>query len=688
MRLLLIILVYMPLEILAQQQEIMPAGIEQQLENMTASLEEETEDDTYWQQAEYFMKHPLSLNTASETELNSMGVLTVLQVQSFIKYRSLLGKLISIYELQAVPAWDINTIRKLLPMITLKDEEQQVRNFIKRFKNGDNNFLLRSSMILEKSKGFQKASPDTGNRYLGSRQKVFARYQYNYKNLLAFGILGDKDAGEEFLKGSQKKGFDFYSFYFFARKAGVFESIAIGDFTVNMGQGLIQWQSMAFRKSADALAVKRQSAVLNSYHSSGEYNFHRGIGVTVKKKNIDLTLFASSRKHSSNINQNAEGAYVSSIISSGYHRTVNELNDKNNLSIRTVGSVLKYRFTGGHIAMNAVGYRFSTSLSPSDEPYDIFSVKGETWSNSSIDYSYTHRNIHMYGELAVDKLYHHAFLQGFMMSLNKRIDVSIICRDIHPAYQSFFSSAFTENAKPSNERGLFMGVTIKPGSILQLDAYADVYRFPWLKFRVDEPSEGEDYMIQLLYKPDKKVELTGCYRNEIKKINIAGANTIFRDVNRMHKRNFRISILYQLNKLIALRTRFDISRYMPVEEPSGVQNGFLCFADIAYKPANSFISGNFRLQYFETDSYDSRIYAYENGALYDFSIPSYYDKGWRYYLNLKMTGRSSRSSNLNIQAWIRWGQVLQLAKTSSGSALDLIEKPIKSEVKIQLIMSW
>lgn len=690
MKLFFIIIMSLPLDILAQQQEKLPTGIEQQLENITASLEEETEDDSYWQQTEYFIKHPLSLNTASETELSSLGVLTVLQVQSFIKYRILLGKLLSIYELQAIPTWDIHTIRKILPMITLRDEEQQVRDFIKRFKNGESNFLFRASMVVEKSKGYQKSSQDTGSRYLGSRQKVFARYQYNYKNLLAFGILGDKDAGEEFFKGSQKKGFDFYSFYFFARKTGFFESLAIGDFTVNMGQGLIQWQSMAFRKSADALAVKRQSAVLNSYHSSGEYNFHRGIGFTIKRKNIDLSLFASFRKHSSNIKQDADGPYVSSIMPSGYHRTAAELNDRNNLSVRTFGSVLKYRFKDGHIAMNGVDYRFSTPLSPSDEPYDIFSVKGKTWRNSSIDYSYTFKNIHMYGEFAVDKLYHHAILQGFMMSLDKRIDVSIICRDIHQAYQSFFSSAFTENSRPSNERGLFMGVTIKPGSLWQIDAYADFYKFPWLKFRTDEPSAGKDYMIQFLYKPDKKVELTACYRNEIKEMNIAGGNTIFRDVNGMHKQSFRISISYQLSKPVTLRTRFDIARYTPAEEPSADQNGFLCFSDIGYKPVNSFISGSLRMQYFETDGYDSRVYAYENSALYDFSIPAYYDKGWRYYMNLNIDfGRLKLRMNkeMKIQGWLRWAQLIMRGSTP-GTALDAISGSIKSELRFQLLFSW
>jgi hypothetical protein len=134
-----------------------------------------------------------------------------------------------------------------------------------------------------------------GTKYLGSPPKLFFRYRYQDKNLLQYGIVGDKDAGEQFFKGAQKYGFDFYSFHFFARKMGAVQALALGDFTVNMGQGLIQWQSLAFRKSVDILAIKRQSPVLRPYNSAGEFSFHRGAGVTLQKGKFEGTAFISYR---------------------------------------------------------------------------------------------------------------------------------------------------------------------------------------------------------------------------------------------------------------------------------------------------------------------------------------------------------------------------------------------------------
>ena len=142
-------------------------------------------------------------------------------------------------------------------------------------------------------KGFDNTTP--GTKYLGSRQRLFFRYRYQYKNLLQFGVTGEKDAGEQFFSGKQKYGFDFYSFHLFAAKLGRVHALALGDFTVNMGQGLIQWQSIAFSKSADVSTIKRQLSILRPYNSSGEFYFNRGAGITlsIRKDRSNRICFTS-----------------------------------------------------------------------------------------------------------------------------------------------------------------------------------------------------------------------------------------------------------------------------------------------------------------------------------------------------------------------------------------------------------
>ena len=248
---------------IAQVAEPSMPNTEQQLENITENNADiETEDDTYLQQMQEFLRNPVELNVAGEAELNQLRILTPVQIQNFLIYRKQVGKLIDVYELQAVPGWDIGTIQKIRLYVSVSTYIPVTDVLRHRLKNGEHSILLRASQILERSKGFMPASPAAINFYPGSPQKYLFRYKYTYRNLFQYGIIAEKDAGEQFFKGKQRQGFDFYSAHIFFRKTGPVKALALGDFTVNLGQGLTQWQNLAFKKSADAMFIKREGEIL------------------------------------------------------------------------------------------------------------------------------------------------------------------------------------------------------------------------------------------------------------------------------------------------------------------------------------------------------------------------------------------------------------------------------------------
>ncbi len=655
-------------------QEI-PPTTEQQLENLTDANEAETEDDSYLQQLEQFRKNPLNLNAADESELKELKILTGLQVQNLLSYRRLFGKLIDIYELQAVPSWDIATIKKLLPFITISSAVSIKDDFGHRIKDGDHSLLVRVSQTIEKSKGFDKST--SGTKYLGSPQKIFFRYRYTYKNLLQFGMVGDKDAGEQFFKGAQSKGFDFYSFHLFARKIGIIQALAIGDFTVNMGQGLIQWQSLAFGKSADVLGIKRQSSVLRPYNSAGEFNFHRGVGITIKKGNIEATAFGSIRNLNANFiadTLNHED-HISSFLTSGYNRTNSEVADRNSLQQTAFGANLKYRGNRWHLGMNGIYYKFSVPVTKADEPYNYYAVNGSNWYNFSADYSYTYRNIHFFGEAAADKNSNKAFVNGLLISVDPRVDLSFLYRNIGKAYQSINGNALTENTYPTNEKGFYAGISIRPTAAWRIDAYSDVFKFPWLKYLADAPSYGREFLVQLTYLPNRQVEIYTRFKTETKQGNQSDNTTVTNYLVDLPKQNWRMQVSYKINTAMALRNRIEMVWYDKKGDNSA--KGFLTYFDFIYKPLLKPWSGVLRLQYFETDDYNSRLYAYENDVLYSYSIPVFYDKGYRYYLllNYDLTKKLS--------FWLRWAQTIYTDKNVIGSGLDEISGSKKTEVKLQ-----
>lgn len=681
-------LILLQLTVAAQEKQIAPIN-EQQLESQAEREEGVTEDDSQWQQLEYWQKHPLNLNAATQNELSSLHLLTDLQISNFLLYRKMLGPLIALNELQAVPAWDVLTIKQLLPFITVSDQRNLVESLGARFGKGEQTVLLRFAKTVSTSSEYLQTTAN----YLGSNAAVLFRYKYNFKNLLQYGITGDKDAGEQFFRGAQKSGFDFYSFHFFARRLGIIQSLAIGDFTVGFGQGLIQWQGLAFKKSADVLNIKRQGPELKPYNSAGEYNFHRGIGITLQKKNIQCTLFGSYRKLNANLVSDSflnSTEYISSLLTSGYHRTVAELNDRNNVTCVTTGGALHFSTYRLHVGVNAIQYNLSKPLQPSSQAYDRYAIDGRQWSNYSFDYSYTVRNMHIYGEVAVDKYFNRAVVHGLLASLDPKVDMAIVYRNLSPQYQSLFSNAFTENSTPVNENGCYAGLTIRPVYGWKLDVYADVFTFPWLKYQVNAPSRGQEYLVQVCYTPNKYVEIYTRFRHETKSVNVADSLTAIKPLVAVPRLNWRTQISYRLNKTTELRSRVEAVWYAG-NLMQQKETGFLFYTDIYVRPNFNPFSFNARIQYVETDGYNSRIYAWENTVLYNYSIPPFFDKALRYIINvnyqLKPRPAKQQQKRFSCLFALSLAQTVYLYKPAVDATKIAIDTYNKLDFKLQVIFT-
>ncbi|HRO45046.1 helix-hairpin-helix domain-containing protein [Agriterribacter sp.] len=660
----------------AQCQEQPSFEAEQQLEAITEAAEDgETTDDSWWQQLEYLKKNRLNLNTANAAELSELQLLSALQVNQFMNYRRLLGNLVSIYELQSVPGWDVPLIQKLLPYIALTVPALTKDKLLKQLNGGNHSIALRYSRAIEKAKGYlQKDS--SGSAYAGDPSRLMLRYKYQYKNLMQYGLTLSKDAGEPLF--DKTAGFDFYSFHFFAGNMGIVKAVALGDYTINMGQGLIHWQGLAFGKGGAVMHIKRQSAVLRPYNSSGAFYFHRGAAVQVEKNKWQGAAFLSLRKLDAKLNKGPaeEEDFVSSIHTSGYHRTQSERSDYGTLHQLAYGATLKFKKSNWYAGLNMIQYHFNRPIQKEAAPYNLYALTGKHHSNYSIDYGFTFKNMHTFGETAIDNNVNIASINGVLVSVHPKASISLLNRSIAKAYQAFYGNAFTASNTVSNEQGLFAGLSLKPAPACNVDLYADVFHFPWLKYRTDAPSYGKDYFIQISYQPSKLTDMYSRYRSRRKSINQKTEANVMNEVVPFFNRSWRTQVSHRLSKTFSVRHRFELLWYKP--EKANEEKGFLAFFDVFYNPPQSRLRINARLQYFESDSYNSRLYAYENDVLYYYAVPVFYDKGTRYYIN----ARYKLSTCMNM--WIKWGQVIYSGKHAIGSGQDEIKGNKKSEIRVLL----
>ena len=94
------------------------------------------------------------------------------------------------------------------------------------------------------------------------------RYRFKYQKHLSFGITTEKDAGETVLgnqlaekfglKPALQEWFDFYSAHFYLKEVGKIDVFTIGDYHIQLGQGLTFWSGLAMGKSSNIMSLKKK----------------------------------------------------------------------------------------------------------------------------------------------------------------------------------------------------------------------------------------------------------------------------------------------------------------------------------------------------------------------------------------------------------------------------------------------
>lgn len=660
------------------------------IENLVQDGEAESFDfDTQFEYLESYRQDPLDMNKATEQELVAFGLFSAIQIQALLLYRERYGQIFSLYELQGVPTFDQQTIVQLTPYVTVAAaKEKEVMNFKRMMKYSRHQIFLRYQRLLEDQKGFTELrTGESGSRFLGSPDKLYARYRLSYKDRLSFGVTMEKDAGEEFFAGSNPQGFDYYSAHLYLKNVTKnVHSIALGDFQVYFGQGLTIWGGFGIRKGAQVLNVKRQSLPIRAYTSVNEALFMRGGAAHfefLKEKNLAVTVFGSYRRRDANLGVDLDSIVgefdldfpVSSLQIIGFHRTPNEIEDENAIGMFTTGARLAYAGNSWQVAGNFVYTQLSNELRR-DNPalYQQFQFAGQESFNTSVDYSFRYRTMQFFGETAINEQGGIATINSILADLDPRVSLGILHRHYDKKYYSLNGNAFGESTQVGNESGLYLGMQARLGKGVELNTYFDIFEFPWLSYRADEPVRGYEIFSKLEYSPNYYISAYTQYRFERKGRNISGNTTNIDQLINNDRHNLRFHFAYDVSRQFALRTRVEFTFF----QTDQFSKGMMLYQDLVFKPKKLPLKVQIRLAFFDTDNFDTRIYAYENDVLYAFSVLPYFGRGLRYYFN------TSYKINRHLSLWLRFSQTYFADRTVISSGIAEIEGRTRSEVKVQL----
>lgn len=629
-----------------------------------------------------FYTNPINLNNTSKEELRSLYILNEIQITNYTNYVESNGALISTYELQAIPDFDLTTIRKLLPFVTTTFTSTDQRPLFKRITTEKNNYLfLRYEQTIQTKKGYQDSVG-----YMGSPGKFYSRFRVSKSKDFSIGFTAEKDAGEELVWNTANKqyGMDFYSFHFQVQNKGRLKNLIVGDYRLQLGQGLVLNSGFNIGKGSETIATTRKYNLgAMPYTSVLESGYFRGAAVTYTFGSIDLTGFISSIQNDANIKNDTTltdvDEFISALQNTGFHRTEKELVNMNQIQESNYGGSIQFNTNNQNFQFGAVFLQtqYEKPLIRPSNYYNGFEFNGTKNRTGSMFGSYQWQNMNFFGELAMSSSSGIGGVAGTMISLTHQLDMAIVARHYDKEFHSFYGSGFGENTRNINETGIYWGIKYQPAHNVKISVYYDKFNFPWLKFRVKSPSEGYEYLIKAEYAFSKTIKVYAQFRQENKGLNHREETLILDRVLNGVKKNYIFNADYATGDNLSFKSRVQSSSYAY----NGITTkGYAVMQDITATIRKFKLSGRYAL--FQTDNYENRQYVYEKDVLYAFSIPAYNGIGARAYLLLQY-----KLSN-HWQFWIRYANTHFQDRDIIGSGSELINNNRKSDIKLQVKISF
>lgn len=624
------------------------------------------------------LSNPLNLNTASEEQLRSLMILNSNQLFNFLEYRKESGPLLSIYELQTIPAFEEATIRYLDPFVFVDDGKTVGwKGLIQRaIREKNNYFVSRLERTLETRAGFNGDTSPT-LQYIGDATKIYNRFRVNALGDFSFGFTAEKDAGERFHWKPSKKyyAFDFLSAHGQVQNKGKIKNLIIGDYQAQFGQGLTLGGGFGMGKGSETVTtIQRSSLGFIPYTSVGEFGFFRGGAISISPNRwLTVNSFYSQTQRDGNAtgSDNESLPSISSIFLSGFHRTANELESRKILTETNLGGALQVKINSLDAGLMIHHTGFSSPIIRNPTAYNQFAFNGNINTNLGLYWNYSFRNFSFFSEASHSLGNGSAAVAGFLASISQKFDISLLYRNYSRDYYSFYSNALAESSTPQNERGVYWGWKYKFSKKHGASGYIDLFRFPWLRFRSYRPSNGSEWMLRYNFMPSKTILLFAQVRQEEKNRNLSDATSLFTTTSGI-KTNYWINADYKVAGGLGFKTRAQFVTYQLDKSPS---QGFALIQDVNYDWRQFTISTRFAL--FHTDDYDTRLYAYERDAWLAFSIPAYQGIGTRRYVLLQW--EISRKADV----WFRWATTEYENRDSIGSSGQEIMGNKRNDFKLQ-----
>lgn len=600
---------------------------EENIEPIIEETIEDADDSQINEVIEDLLQNPIEVNRANIEDLLRIPFIDQNLATEIVNYRIKYGYYFTLGELNSVKGMTPDLFQKIRPFLYIDrtkflDIEQQVPDEIKRNisipKKYNLQFRQRYFQNIERKTGFE-----TG-KYYNSPFKLYSRITADYSRKYYLTILSEKDPGE-------KKLNDFYSASFFMKDYYYLKQFVIGDYVLEFGQGLAIWRQIGFSKGSDAVfPVKKKESGIVQYKSTDENQFFRGVALNMNFWKINLFLYYSNNPFDARID--SLNNFITSMPLDGYHRNESELNKKNLGKEKLLGSRISYQSEKYMIGLTYYRSNFNYPIAPNN----YFRDYSRNYNYLSTDFNLYIESLNLFGEFSKDKFDRIASTAGLQFSVIRGTNVVAAFRNYPAKYLNIHGYGFGErNGTTNNETGFYLGLnhTNKFG---KFNLYFDQFKFNYPLTYDHTLTGGKEILFNYESPLISQTKYLLKYKNEIKEINTKSTDEYGRDksiTNLRQQQNLRFEIqkFFSTINRVAFRVEYISVFYKYIKN---YEDGLLSFVDISTKLSNK-LSLKSRFIFYQTDSYDSRIYVLESDVPGVFASSGYYGRGIRWYILLR-----------------------------------------------------
>ncbi len=599
----------------------------------------ESEESEIFDNIEELLDNPIDINTASLDGLLKIPALDGRKANAIIRYRQSHGGFRNKNELYLVPELNDLTARWISFFIKISSSDKPESIF------SISKISLRSRIQSD----LQTRRAYNENKFTGNKLKSYNRLLY-YAKYINAGIVIDKDPGE-------KSYTDFTSGFIEFKTNTFLKKIIVGNYTVESGYGLILWSPYNYRKGNEVtIPISNFRSGSRPYKSSGEFGYFSGISASLSAGILEFLPFVSFKKIDASLDSTEN---INSFKYDGYHRSSYELNSRWNTNEYALGTVIKLNPSQSlTLGLTTVSYKYNRIIN---------SVGSSHLQNHSLNFSYSNSLFTIFGETALYKN-HLSSIASVLLTPVDNIILSLSYRNYSPYFYSVMGNSFGERSNSTNEKGFYTSIDFK-SRMGNFSFYYDIYYFPFVKENF--PAKGKDFLFFYQNKLSNTSRINLLYKNE--SAEKPSNEEIYPKLVLNSRIRYRIELVNYFKDRIRMKTRFEFVR---LKSSSKKENGFLVYQDLRFKPLKN-ITVYTRILFFDSASYDSRLYAYENDLDGLMSNVLLYGEGIRWYLLLKYTLNGLSFS-------LKYSELYKPFESQLGSGYSEIDGHTDNRISFQL----